>query len=360
MSIIATTGWGALGQATAGAAGVQTRMDTLTAQASSGLVANDYAGLAPAAARISLDLTPEIAHLQTWQNNISAATGQMGVAQSALSQVSAIAANFQAQLSNINSVNPGETDTIAADARQALVQVAGLLDTQDGGVYVFGGTDSTNPPVPQPDNILQSGLFTQIQTAVGGLASNGASATAASTLAIASSNAAGTSPFSATLSQPASSLAGNTPVVATGAGQVTQIGILASANGFVASTGTSTTGSYMRDVMRALATIGSLSSAQFGAGADVSGLVADTTTSLQGAVTALNQDAGVLGDQQTALGTVQTGLAGTATALTTQAGAADNVDMAQTLSNLTQVQTQLQASYQLIASISKLSLAQYL
>jgi len=81
---------------------------------------------------------------------------------------------------------------------------------------------------------------------------------------------------------------------------------------------------------------------------------------LQGAVSALNQDAGVLGDRQTVLGTVQTGLAGTATALTTQAGAADNVDMAQTLSTLTQVQTQLQASYQLIASISKLSLAQYL
>ena len=360
MSIIATTSWGALGQAIGGETSVQKQMNTLTEQASSGLVANDYAGLSASAARTSLDLTPEIAPLQTWQNNISAATGQMGVAQGALSQISSIATNFVSQLNNINDLNPSETDTIAADAQQALVQVAGLLDTQDGSDYVFAGTDSTDPPVPDPNNILQSGLFTQIQSAVTSLGSNGASATASSTLAIASSNAAGTSPFSAALSQPESALAGSTTQVSIGQGQQMQTGILASANGFVASSGTSTTGSYMRDIMRALATIGSLSSSQVSSGADVAGLVSDTTTSLQGAVTALNQDAGVLGDQQTALTTTQTGLANTATALTTQAGSADDVNMAQTVSNLTQVQTQLQASYQLIASISKLSLAQYL
>ena len=47
-------------------------------------------------------------------------------------------------------VNTSAVDTIAASARDALGQVAGLLDTQDGGVYVFAGQDTANPPVPDP------------------------------------------------------------------------------------------------------------------------------------------------------------------------------------------------------------------
>ena len=100
---------------------------------------------------MSLDLRPQIANLQTWQNNVDAATGRMSVAQSALTQIQSIAANFYAQLNNVQGVNASAMDTIAASARDALRQVAGLLDTQDGGVYVFAGQDTANPPVPDPD-----------------------------------------------------------------------------------------------------------------------------------------------------------------------------------------------------------------
>jgi len=48
------------------------------------------------------------------------------------------------------------------------------------------------------------------------------------------------------------------------------------------------------------------------------------------------------------------------TTLTKQVSGAQNTDMAATLSNLAQVQTQLQASYQLIAGMSSLSLAKFL
>ena len=90
-------------------------------------------------------------------------------------------------------------DSTAVWARDSLRQVADLLDTKDGDSYVFAGQDSANPPVPQPDDILSSGFYSQIAASVGQLAANGASATAAATLATASSNAAGTSPFSASL-----------------------------------------------------------------------------------------------------------------------------------------------------------------
>jgi flagellar hook-associated protein 3 FlgL len=224
---------------------------------------------------------------------------------------------------------------------------------------VFGGADSTNPPVPDPNNILSSGFYTQINAAVSSLSTNGSSATIASTLSIAESNASGTSPFSAYMSQPAADL--SAPVVQVGTDQTVQIGLLASANSYANSsdTSTSTTGSYMRDLMRSLATIASMTSSQ-ASDSNFAALVDDTRTSLNGVVSAMGTDIGVLGDAQSNLTTTQTNLSDTQTALTTQVGNVQDVDMTTTLSDLTNTNTQLQASYQMIASESSLSLAKFL
>jgi flagellar hook-associated protein 3 FlgL len=337
---------------------VRQKLDTLTQQVSSGLISNTYAGLGPGAS-VSLDLRPQMATLQTWQNNVDAVTGPMGVVQSTLSTVQSIASNFYSQLNNVNVMSGTDVDNIAASARDALKQVVGALDEQDGDVYVFAGQDSANPPIPDPADILTSGFYTQINAAVNNLAAAGAPATAAATLAIASSNAAGTSPFSAYLSQPAAVLQPQIPVVQVGLGDTRQVGMLASTNSNVASTGTSTTGSYMRDVLRALATIGSISSGQLNI-PDFQDLVQDTRTSLSSAIDTMASDVGVLGNTQSSLTATQTQLSGTATALTAQVSSAEDADMAATLSRISLVQTQLQASYQLIASESSLSLAKIL
>jgi len=258
---------------------------------------------------------------------------------------------------NLNGLNASEVDSIAANARSALQEVAGLLDTTDGNSYIFAGQDTANAPVPSPDNILSSGFYTQINAAVSTLSTNGAAATIASTLATASSNASGTSPFSAYMSQPASSI--SPLVVQVGDSQTVQYSMLASANSAVQSTGTSTTGSYMRDLMRSLATLGSLSSSQIN-DPNFAALVQDTRTSLNGAITAMATDVGVMGDRQSGLTTTQTQLSDTATALTGQVSNVQDVDMAKTLSDLAQTNTQLQASYQLLATENGLSLAKFL
>ena len=351
-------GYGTMTSLVADAQTVRQRLDQLTTQASTGLIGQTYAALGPGAA-VSLDLRPQLAALHTWQANINAATGTMGVTQTAMTQLQSIASSFNAQLNNLNALNPSEVDTIAATARDALGQVASLLDTTDGNTYVFGAADSTNPPVPDPGAILSSGFYTQINAAVAGLGGAGAAATAAATLAVAASNAPGTSPFSAYMSQPAATLQAQIPQVQTGTSRTQPIGLLASANANVASAGGSTTGSYMRDLMRALATVGSLSGAQAG-DAGFQGLVQDTRTSLGGAITAMAQDAGVLGDRQTALAALGTQLQNQTTALTAQVSPAENVDMAKTLSDLSLVQTQLQSSYQLISGQTALSLVKFL
>jgi flagellar hook-associated protein 3 FlgL len=361
ISGIGPSGYGVLGQMISDSTTINNRLNTLTEQASSGLISQTYAGLGSGAA-VSLNLNPQLIAMQTWQTNIGQATGTMQVTQTVMTQLQSIASAAVADTNNLNNVNPTEVDSIAANARSALTQVAGLLDTQDGGVYIFGGQDSSNPPVPSPDNILTSGYFTAIQGSVSTLATNGAAATITATMNTGTSNTVGISPFSSYMSQQPVP-----PVVQAGANSMVQTGLLASANSAIpASAGTSTststgtsTGSYMRDLMRALATIGSMSSSQAD-DPNFASLIQDTMTSLNGAVSTMATESGVLGDRQTALTATQTSLSDTSTALTTQVSAAQNVDMAATLSELTQTQTQLQASYQLISGESGLSLAKFL
>ena len=358
VSGIETSNYSVIAQLSADAAVVRQKLDTLTEQSASGLVSQTYAGLGSNASA-SLDLNPEISQMNTWQSNINAVQGNMQVTQTAVSEISSIASNFASQLNTLNSTDPTAIDTLASSAQQALVEVANLLDSTDASTYVFGGQDSANPPVPNADGILSSGFYTAINSAVAGLGTNGAAATEASILATGSSNATGTSPFSAALSQSAATLQAGLPAVQAGANQFVTTGLLASANTYVASTGSDTTGSYMRDVLTGLATIASLSSSQV----DDSGfetLVTGTESVLQGAVTAMNQDAGVLGNQQTALTDQATTLSDTANALTTQVGAAQDVNAASTATELSLVQTQLQASYQVIANMDSLSLVSYL
>jgi len=390
---------------------IKQKLDQLTNQASSGYVSSTYAGLGTGAP-VSLDLTPQIASLQTYQNNIDAASGSMQVTQTVMTQIQSIASNLASQLDSLNTVGSSGIDTISAQARSALQQVGSLLDTQDGGAYVFAGQDSSNPPVPDPANITSTGFYTDIATAVAGLATNGATATIAATLASAQTDAAtpGASPFSAfmatvaangtvsynaqgayqaavtalnattpgtpaataataaaTAVTAAAAAAATASAAVQSAAPVTQIGqsstvptgLLASANFSASSTGTSTTGSYMIDLMRALATVGSLNSNQAGT-ADFTSLVQDTRTSLNGAVSAMATDAASLGDTQSKVTATQTQLGDVQTALTTQLSSAQDTNMAATLSSLSLVQTQLQASYQVIASLSGLSLAKYL
>jgi flagellar hook-associated protein 3 FlgL len=159
---------------------------------------------------------------------------------------------------------------------------------------------------------------------------------------------------------PASTL--QPPTIQIGQGQTASVGLLASSNSAsITSTGVpaTSTGSYMRDLMLSLATIGSLSSSQVG-DAGYTTLVQSTNTTLTGAISAMAEDVGVLGNTQSNLTASQTTMADTATALTTQVGNVQDVDVAAAMSNLSLVQTQLQASYQVIAAMSGLSLVKFL
>ncbi len=343
---------GALGTLIADSHLVRQKLDTLTEQVGNGFIASTLGGLGTAAATVT-SLAPAIGRAKAMQDGLDGATGRMAVAQTALTAISAIASSFYAQVNTLNGLNASNVDSVAAGARAALAQVAGLLDTKDGDTFVFAGTATDQAPIANPDTIATSGFATQIATIVAGLGASGVT-TAAAARAIAASNTPGTSPFN-----PSATAASRSSVVTGDGGQTVPTGILASGNADVASLGAATTGSYSRDILAALATLGGLSSGQLGAGG-FGALVNSVRTSLGGAITAINADAGVMGDRQAALAARKTELAATDTALRSQLGSVQDVDMAATLTKLTQTQTQLSASYQLIASVQNLSLTKYL
>ena len=298
---------------------VRDQLQQAQEQVSTGLVSDTYAGLGTQA-RTALSLAPAIAHQTAYSQNIDAAQGRLDVTQSSMTSISSIASKFYAEVNTYNANDPTSVQTLASDAKAALQQVGDLLNTKSGDIYVFAGQDTGNAPVPNTDpTVMSSGLL---------------------------SSSSGP-PFSSTIGTTA-------PTIQVGAGQSVQVGLIANTNTLTTSSG-SPTGSYMRDTLTALAKIAGLGSSTTAA-ADV----ASARSTLSNSISAMATETGSLGNIQSGLTTRQTQLTSLTTSLKTQLSSAQDVDSAAAISKASLLQTQLQASYQVIAASRSMSLASYL
>ncbi len=312
--------YGQVLQLLGGITDVRSQLDIASQQASSGKIAQTYGGLG-SGARLSLDLRPQIAHNGVWQKNIDVAAGRLSAVQNALTGIRGIAADFYAKTNTLNGLSSSDASSVAAAAKQGIEQVAQLINAKVGDVYVFAGEDSGNPPLPVTD---QATLTTAL------LASDTAQA-----------------PFSSTLgTKPAS--------IEVGEGERLSAGLLANKN-TLATSSPPTTGSYLRDILRSLATLTTI-----GNGPSLTTTAADVRARLSSALDTLNAEAGTLGGVQTSLVARRDQSVQTVTALQAQISNVEDVDLAVTASRVTSLQTQLQASYQILAGVKNLSLSKYL
>lgn len=342
----------------AGAQALRLRLDTLTRQVSDGRKGPGYGDIAPDARR-AIDLRADMARRETWQGTIDRTLARSSVVQGALGRLSDIATKFYQQAIKIDGTSGELVSAVAAQARAALAEVGALLNERHAGEYVFGGTDSQNPPVPDAQGLAASGMATGIAAAVASLAPGNAAAVAVATLAAASSDAAGTTPFSAFLSDPAAGLAEPRRSVPAAEGERVEYGILANRNAAATSEG-ETTGSWARDLLRGLATLAALDPAQAQLGTDFTSLVATVRDGLRSAVDALGEERGALGATEERLEAMSRRHGDITVALATQLASIEEVDMAATLSRLDATKTQLEASYRAIAMVSSLSLTNFL
>jgi flagellar hook-associated protein 3 FlgL len=145
----------------------------------------------------------------------------------------------------------------------------------------------------------------------------------------------------------------------TGQGQNVATAFVAGQNSYATQSGSGTTGSYVRDLIAGLAGLAGLSSTTANE-STLQSYGSAVSQLLQGAATAITTEEAGFGQVQSDLTTQSTGLSDTLTSLTTQVSSVENVNMTATATALSQVQTQLQASYQLIAGLKSLSLTDYL
>jgi flagellin-like hook-associated protein FlgL len=349
---------GALAQLVSQSSLLKAQLTTLTAQSVDGKRGNWYGDLAGDARR-AISLRGEISRRETHAATIDRALGRTGAAQEALSRLSSIAEDFLTQAGKITSADSRRIAALASGARQALGEVAGLLNEQQAGEYLFSGADSANPPIPDPGNIMSTGMATDIATAVGSLAPGNSAAVLAATLAAATSNTPGQTPFSDYLLDPARGLTEPRRTTLAGDGEAVETGLFASRNAAASGTG-SETGSWSRDLLRGLMTLSSLTPEMAAAGADFDAVVASATAGLKSAMTGLGEEAGALGLSESRLEAAKTRQTDLRTVLNGQLSDVEEVDLAATLTAMQDTQTRLQASWQALSMLAGLSLTKFL
>lgn len=350
--------YGALGRLDAQALALSTRSAALSEQSASGLISPDITDLGSATEAV-LNLQPQLASLQAYAASATASGSRLGVAAAALSSVGAIASALVTSLTSLaGTTGSGLATAIVADAstaRASLGSLGALLNTQSGDSYVFGGTATDQAPVPEPGALTDGALATSIDAAVGDLVGAGADATTTAILSLAGSTASG-QPFSASLSTDPVSAAATAATAPIGAGEVIPVSVPATGG---AAASAMSTGSPIRDLVAVLSAVAGLDAASTGSDQFASLLSNLRSIASTAAAGITNMAASVGVDENRATATATTYDA-SAAAMTAQIGSLTSVDLASVSAQLATTNTALQASYQLIADMKSLSLADYL
>lgn len=122
----------------------QSNLDNVNTEISTGDTAQTYSQIPQQTSQL-VDLRAETAKQQGFTNTINVLSTRMQTMSLSLQQIETSVSSFAALL-------PGaafgqSSPTISQQAESLLQQVAGLLNVQDGSGYVFGGTDTSAPPV---------------------------------------------------------------------------------------------------------------------------------------------------------------------------------------------------------------------
>ncbi|WP_160000008.1 flagellin [Roseomonas sp. 18066] len=355
---MAISGFSGFSAAANAASQMRARFDEASRIATTGERATTYAGLGADAGK-AVDLSAQLAKRTQLSTIASNGEARASYTQVVLTRLSDIATEMASQASKIGSADGTTVEMVAANARTALEEVAGLLNERYQGEAIFGGSDLENDPVAGPGQITATGMFTGIGDALANLNDSNASDVIASVLNLATSNAEGVSPFSSFANQAAESEVDDARrAVPTENGASIEVGLYANRNASTASSG-STTGSWARDMLMGLSMLANMTSSQSSSSGFAS-VTAAAASALRDASSGVTDEAGALGMAQSRLEATASWHKDVATQVEIQLGNVTNVDPAEAYLRLTETQTQLQASYKALSMIGNVSLVNYL
>jgi flagellar hook-associated protein 3 FlgL len=123
----------------------QSTMATAQLQEASGIVSSDYAGLGQSAGQV-VNLQISVTRSQSYIDAASTADNKIQVAYSTVTSISNLLSNFRTALTAADSAS-SDPASVTQSAQQMMQEMASLLNTQYGGEYLFGGAQTTSPPV---------------------------------------------------------------------------------------------------------------------------------------------------------------------------------------------------------------------
>jgi flagellin-like hook-associated protein FlgL len=336
------------------------RLTKLGDQISTGRKGNSYAALGTEAPK-AMDMRADIGRRETYQNTIGQTLSKVQVTQNVLNRIGAIAEKFAASSTKLlGAAKPEEIQIQAGQAKAALVEVAHLLNENYAGEYLFGGTDTHNPPIPNPNAIATTttGMAKKIADEVAKLNATNATTVLTAITGWATDDDPLVTPFSEYLETGDGKTEGRRNLLVSDNERI-DYGIIANRNAAVVSSG-ETTGSWARDLLRGLASIAGLTPEKSQLGQSYVGFVTKVQEGLRSSVDALALERGALGVTEARLQSVQTLHESVTVSLTLQVRDLEEVDMAKTITSFQATQTQLEASYRAIAIAQQLSLTRFL
>jgi flagellar hook-associated protein 3 FlgL len=289
---------------------LQSQASVLEQQISTGLKSQSFADLAPEAGRI-VDLTAQQSQNQNYIDTIDTVNTRLQTMGLAMTNIETLTQQFSQGLQQ--AAFSGDGTTVPTEAKSLLQQIGDYLNTQDGTRYLFSGNQTGTPAFDAAGLPVPGDLTTLV---------NGA--------------------------PPAGYYQGDNGIAqATVDQNVTlQYGVTANNSAF----------EQIIRVLNFYANSGPLSASN---AADVAN-VAQAQQILTGAATKLEQIIANSGLQESQLKTLQQAHQSAITLASTTLSGIEQVDPAAAITQLNDLQTQLQASYQTVSMLQGLSLANYL
>ncbi len=347
---------------------LQSQFGTLTAEVSSNAKASPSRALGAGAALI-YQLHYQSDEQTALQTSMTNASDRLDTIQTALTSMSKVAGSVETSALNANVQTDTGYAALASEARGATAQIIGLLNTTDNGQSVFGGSntagaamnsaDAAGGPTATINGIVQAatkakgGPLTGSDVATLLTGTNGIASVFDNTNSDPAKQFTGVYFLSGNYSNPSSTAADQNNA----AGQ-TQV--LTGQNTTIAYSATGDQPAF-RDLLHGLALLGTLDAPNATMDDTAKAqVVTAATTLLQKGQSELTTQQGVLGATQSELQSAVTVQKSASTATLGKITSLEQADTYADATKITALQTQLQATYEITAQLSKLSFVNYM
>jgi len=135
----------------------------LQQQVATGLKSSNYAGLGQSAGRVT-SLQSSVAHSQAFLDTISTVQQRIQEQSTALTTIENIAQSFREALPN--GAYNSSPNTIQAQAKSLLQELNDFINTQDGSGYLFSGSRTATQPFNAADLPVPGSLATSVSSPV--------------------------------------------------------------------------------------------------------------------------------------------------------------------------------------------------